>query len=70
METFLNALFLQDNVRQHIARRIIHFLKEAENEILPCPLRSSDLNLIEYVWNMIGNELSSLAQPPQIMSRL
>ncbi|CAH2002060.1 unnamed protein product [Acanthoscelides obtectus] len=47
-----------ENARPHMARRTTDFIQEAGVNVLPWPSRSSDLNPIKHVWDMMGAEYS------------
>ncbi|GFY24266.1 DDE_3 domain-containing protein [Trichonephila clavipes] len=58
---FLNglpgAIFLQDNARSHTARVAQDFLRHFQT--LPWPARSSDLSLVEHVWDQLKRQMPS-----------
>ncbi|UYV82311.1 hypothetical protein LAZ67_21001679 [Cordylochernes scorpioides] len=57
-----NALYQQDNARQHTARISQQALQDVQ--MLPWPPYSPDLSPIEHVWDIIGRRLHALPQPP------
>ncbi|UYV82441.1 hypothetical protein LAZ67_21002182 [Cordylochernes scorpioides] len=61
LQGVLNVIFQQDNARPHRAYISQHVLYETS--VLPLPLVSSDLSLIEHVWDVIGCRLRALPQP-------
>ncbi|UYV63233.1 hypothetical protein LAZ67_2003502 [Cordylochernes scorpioides] len=56
-----NALYQQDNARQHTARISQQALQDVQ--MLPWPPYSPDLSPIEHVWDIIGRRLHALPQP-------
>lgn len=64
-----NAVFLlvQDNARAHPAIICMDFLDEEEIRFADKPFRSSDLNSIEYVWNVhygrVSKPCNEFSQP-------
>ncbi|UYV65644.1 hypothetical protein LAZ67_3004944 [Cordylochernes scorpioides] len=56
-----NALYQQDNARQHTARISQQALQDVQ--MLSWPPYSPDLSPIEHVWDIIGRRLHALPQP-------
>ncbi|RZC04986.1 hypothetical protein BDFB_008370 [Asbolus verrucosus] len=50
-----NFTLMHDNSRPHIARVVMCYLDEVNIRRLQWPARSLDLNLIENLWNSLGN---------------
>jgi hypothetical protein len=61
---------MQDNARPHIARIVTEYLDEVEVRRLPWPTRSSDLNPIEHVWDMLGRRVRQHRSSPQTLQDL
>ncbi|GBM55110.1 hypothetical protein AVEN_208623-1 [Araneus ventricosus] len=49
-----NEIFMDDNARLHRARLVRSYLESETNLQMAWPARSSDLNPIENVWDMLG----------------
>jgi hypothetical protein len=56
------VVFQQDNARPHIVKISRTFLQQAEVESLSGPARSSDLNPIEHMWDIMGRRLRRFPQ--------
>ena len=54
-----------DNATSHTARSVCDFLLVRNVSVLPCPAKSSDLNPIEHVWDMLDRRVRARAIPPQ-----
>jgi hypothetical protein len=65
-----NVLFQQDNARSHIANVSIDFLDDSQVDLLPWPPRSPDLSPIEHVWDLMGQRLTNLHNPPLTLAAL
>ena len=59
-----NSIFQQDNARPHTARVTMEYLHNSNVDMVPWPSRSSDLSLIEHIWDMIGRTLNDLQPSP------
>ncbi|GFV10573.1 transposable element Tcb2 transposase [Trichonephila clavipes] len=55
-----NFLFLDDNAPCHQAVLIDDFLETENIQRKSWPANSLDLNLIEYVWYMLGRQITAL----------
>jgi hypothetical protein len=54
-----NFILMQDNARPHIARCVTNFLTETGITKMDWPARSSDMNPIEHVWDMLGKRVKA-----------
>ena len=57
--TVKTPIFMQDNVPYHKAKTVLSFLEEEGIVVMKWPLQSSDLNLIENVWKIIGEKVQN-----------
>jgi hypothetical protein len=64
------VVFQQDNARPYIVKISSTFLQQAEVESLPWPARSSDLNPIEHVWDIMGRRLRRFPQQANSLEEL
>lgn len=65
-----NFIFMQDNARPHIARRVIDFLDEVAINRFEWPANSPDLNPIEHLWDNLGRKVRNHVPAPQSLQEL
>ncbi|KRT86322.1 hypothetical protein AMK59_2720, partial [Oryctes borbonicus] len=58
-----NPLFQQDNSRSHVAEEVREFMRNQGIRTLSWPTRSSDLNPMGRIWDMIGLQIQQHSQP-------
>jgi hypothetical protein len=51
-------VFMQDNAPIHKAHKVAPFFTEMRIDVMPWPLYSPDLNLIENLWKMLKAEIN------------
>ena len=51
------AILMHDNARPHVARICRQFLNRNNINVLPWPAVSSDMNLIEHIWDYFGRKV-------------
>uniref|UniRef100_A0A674A4G5 Gephyrin n=1 Tax=Salmo trutta TaxID=8032 RepID=A0A674A4G5_SALTR len=59
-----------DNATSHSARSVLDFLQDRNVSILPWPVKSLDLNSIEYVWDLLDWRVRARAIPPRNVREL
>ena len=59
-----------DNATSHTARSVRDFLQDRIVSVLPWPVKSSDLNPIEHVWDLLDQRVRSRAIPPEMPGNL
>lgn len=65
-----NFLFMQDNARPHIARRVLDFFDEVDINRIDWPANSPDLNPIEHLWDNLGRKVKNHVPAPQSLQEL
>ncbi|GFT05920.1 transposable element Tcb1 transposase [Trichonephila clavipes] len=63
LQCLATAIFQQDNVRTHVARIVQRFFVNHQIELLPWPVLSPDLSLIENMWSMVAQRLTQITPP-------
>ena len=58
-------IFQQDNARVHTAGKVMEFFEQENITVLPWPVNSPDLNLIEHVWAYMKRRLDRHTEPPE-----
>jgi len=61
---------MHDNARPHTVRIALNFLEENNIEVLPHPTMSSNLNPIEYVWDIMGRRQRDVERQPINLQQL
>jgi hypothetical protein len=61
---------MHDNGRPHVAGIVQHYFREVEIGQMQWPARSSDLNLIEQLWDPIDKSVRRLPNPPTTLHQL
>lgn len=61
-------MLMHDNARHHVARVVVEYLDEVNIQRLQWPPRSPDLNVIEYVWDILGRRVRS--RHPETLANL
>ena len=59
-----------ENARSHRSSEVLAYLQSEAVTSLPWPAMSSDLNLIEHVWDMIGSRVQAVESPVQNLRQL
>ncbi|GBL89147.1 hypothetical protein AVEN_255269-1 [Araneus ventricosus] len=59
-----------DNARPHRARLVRSYLESETIPQMAWPARSSDLNPIEHVWDMLGRRIAGRSVPPSTLHEL
>ena len=54
-----DGVFQQDNASVHTAYIIRDFIREGNIKMLPCPVKSPDLNIIKNLWFMLKFDIKS-----------
>ena len=54
-----DGVFQQDNASVHTAHIIRDFMREGNIKMLPCPVKSPDLNIIKNLWFMLKFDIKS-----------
>jgi hypothetical protein len=57
-----NFIFQHDNARLHSVRIVSEYLDEVGIASMQWPARSQDLNLIENLWDMMGQRVRALGE--------
>ncbi|UYV77284.1 hypothetical protein LAZ67_15000336 [Cordylochernes scorpioides] len=57
------AIFEQDNARPHVARIVQRFFVNRQIELLPWPVSSPELSLIENMWSMVSQRFTQITSP-------
>ena len=65
-----NYRYQDDNATPHRARVVLDFLQQGNVTKMEQPPRSPDCNPIEYLWDELGREISSMDNPPQNLDEL
>ena len=60
-----NAVFQQDNAQPRNTRVSLDRVEETKVNLNPCHPKSSDISLIENVWDVIGRKLPNLLHPSE-----
>lgn len=63
-------LFMQDNARPHVARKVLDFCDEVGINRLEWPAMSPDLNPIEHLWDNINRKVRNHIPAPQSLPEL
>ncbi|GFW73807.1 transposase domain containing protein [Trichonephila clavipes] len=60
-----NGMFQQDNAPCHKAKIVLEVFQEHDTEfqLMSCPPNSPDLNQIEHIWDVMGQQLTVQRQP-------
>ncbi|GFT64142.1 transposable element Tcb2 transposase [Trichonephila clavipes] len=66
----LQFLFMDDNAPCHRTVAAEQLLESEDIERMDWPARSTDLNLIEHVWEFLGRRLSARTLPPVTIREL
>ncbi|GFW23922.1 transposable element Tcb2 transposase [Trichonephila clavipes] len=53
----------QDNARPHVAKAVRDFCSAQHMQLLPWPVYSPDMSLIEHVWDLVGWRLARDPRP-------
>ena len=59
-----NAVLVQDNARPHTAYVVQDYLEQESIEIIDWPARSTDLNCIEHMWDIVYCQVSGSHNTP------
>ena len=59
-----------DNVTSHTACSVHDFMQDRNVSVLPWPAKSSDLNPIEHVWDLLDRRAWAWAIPPRNVQEL
>ena len=74
MVSFLQAhpdMTLQhDNANRHTACSVCDFLQDKNVSVLPWPAKSTDVNPIEHVWDLLDRRVRARAIPPRNVREL
>jgi hypothetical protein len=62
--------FQHDNATSHTAPSVCDFLQDRNVSVLPWPVKSPDLNLIEHVWDLLDRRVRARAIPPRNVGEL
>ncbi|GBM55119.1 hypothetical protein AVEN_208631-1 [Araneus ventricosus] len=65
-----DEIFMDDNARPHRARLVRSYLESETSLQMAWPARSSDLNPIENVWDMLGRRIAGRSVPPDTLHEL
>jgi hypothetical protein len=63
-------IFMHDNGRPHVAEIVQHYFREVEIGQMQWAARSSDLNLIEQLWDPTDKRVRRLPNPPTTLRQL
>ena len=63
-------IFQHDNACPHTARLIQDFLGQKGINVLPCPPKSQDLNMIKHLWGVLGLRVPRRQKIPQTLRQL
>jgi len=63
-------IFMQDNARPHVARRVLNFCREVGIHLLEWPAMSPDLNPIEQLWDNFSRKVRNHVPAPQSLPEL
>ncbi|GBN43588.1 hypothetical protein AVEN_21159-1 [Araneus ventricosus] len=64
------TIFMDDNARPHRAQLVLSSLESNTIPQMAWPARSSDLNPIEHVWDMLGRRIAGLSVPLSTLHEL
>ena len=70
LQAHLNMTLQHDNATSHTAHSVRDFLQDNNVSILPWPLKSTDLNTIEHVWDLLDWSVRARAMPPRNVREL
>ncbi|GBM57320.1 hypothetical protein AVEN_157503-1 [Araneus ventricosus] len=65
-----DAIFMDDNARPHRARLVRSYLESETIPQMAWSTRSSDLNPIKHVWDMLGGWIAGRSVPPGTLHEL
>jgi transposase len=65
-----NFLFMDDNVRPHLARIVVRYLEQVGIRLLPWPVNSPDLNPIEHDWDFLAKRVRRRQPRPETLNGL
>ena len=57
LQRHVPAILMYDNARPHVARICRQFLNRNNDNILPWPAVSPDMNPIEHIWDYVGRKV-------------
>ena len=63
-------VYMDDNARPHRSRAVTAYFQGSAIETLPWPARSPDLNPLEHIWNILGQQIQKMDPPPQTLDEL
>ncbi|GFX38115.1 transposable element Tcb1 transposase [Trichonephila clavipes] len=63
-------LFMDNNARPHHANIVDECLQSEDIPRMDWPAYSTDLNLIEHVWDMLGRRIAARQPPPSCLPEL
>lgn len=58
-----DMVLMNDNARPHVANHVKRYLEEVNLEVLPHPVSSPDMNLIEHVWDHMTRAIRARNPP-------